>query len=74
MSALTPPHRTVAAGHCVVCDADLDDGQRLYCSDACNAEAARWRAILEGRGRPYRSLRARLAARGRRTRALVGSR
>jgi hypothetical protein len=63
--------RVAVARHCVVCDAELDGAQELYCSGACGAEASRWRAILDGRGAPYRSIRTRLAARGRRTSALL---
>lgn len=59
--------------HCVVCDSPLGwrRGDARHCSDPCRAEAARWRAILDGRDGIYRSLRHRLSARGRGTARLL---
>ena len=55
---------------CVVCGVPLD-GRRSdarHCGGPCRAEAARLRAILNGRGSgPYRSIESRLSARRRRT-------
>ena len=65
----------VSARGCVVCGAPLA-GRRAHarcCGGACRAEAARLRAILDGRPGFYRSISARLAARGGRTKSLLQS-
>ena len=62
---LVPPDRV-----CVVCDASLGGRRKhaKHCSPTCRAEAARIRAILDGKGScRYRSLAQRLEAAQRRT-------